>query len=105
MHHVVDWFGGGPTDVDNLVLLCRRHHVFVHEHGWSVQMTGEGPAFSRPDGKSVDHAPRLGPMDLVALQDALPVDADRAALQATGGWEPVDYVEIIDALVEVSRPR
>lgn len=30
-HHVVHWADGGPTDLDNLVLLCRRHHRMVHE--------------------------------------------------------------------------
>ncbi|MFN8025076.1 MAG: DUF222 domain-containing protein [Acidimicrobiia bacterium] len=31
VHHVVDWDHGGLTDLANLVLLCRRHHVAVHE--------------------------------------------------------------------------
>lgn len=30
-HHLRAWTAGGPTDVGNLVLLCRRHHVMVHE--------------------------------------------------------------------------
>src|SRR5207248_4268667 len=25
-HHMVHWIDGGDTDLDNLVLLCRRHH-------------------------------------------------------------------------------
>jgi hypothetical protein len=35
-HHLVHWTRGGPTDLDNLVLLCRRHHVAVHERGWKL---------------------------------------------------------------------
>jgi hypothetical protein len=35
-HHVVHWADGGPTDLENLVLLCRRHHRMVHEGGWQV---------------------------------------------------------------------
>ena len=35
-HHIVHWAEGGPTDLDNLVLLCRRHHRMVHEGGWRV---------------------------------------------------------------------
>jgi len=31
VHHLVEWERGGTTDLDNLVLLCRRHHVAVHE--------------------------------------------------------------------------
>lgn len=30
-HHVVHWADGGSTSMDNLVLLCRRHHRTVHE--------------------------------------------------------------------------
>jgi hypothetical protein len=29
-HHVRHWVDGGPTDLDNLMLLCRRHHRMVH---------------------------------------------------------------------------
>jgi hypothetical protein len=33
VHHLVAWERGGRTDLCNLVLLCRRHHVAVHEGG------------------------------------------------------------------------
>ncbi|MCU1676250.1 MAG: hypothetical protein JWM93_1008 [Frankiales bacterium] len=37
-HHIWHWsLGGGPTSLDNLVLLCRRHHMFVHEEGWQIE--------------------------------------------------------------------
>lgn len=29
-HHIIAWSAGGPTDLDNLTLLCRRHHVMAH---------------------------------------------------------------------------
>jgi len=35
-HHVKHWADGGETRLDNLVLLCRRHHRAVHEHGWRL---------------------------------------------------------------------
>lgn len=31
VHHLVSRADGGPTTVENLVLLCRRHHVMWHE--------------------------------------------------------------------------
>jgi hypothetical protein len=35
-HHLVHWAHGGATDLDNLVLLCHRHHWNVHEGGWQL---------------------------------------------------------------------
>jgi hypothetical protein len=36
IHHVTPWEHGGPTDLDNLVPLCNRHHHAVHEGGWRL---------------------------------------------------------------------
>ena len=33
-HHVVHWIHGGTTDLDNLILLCHRHHRMAHEGNW-----------------------------------------------------------------------
>lgn len=35
-HHIQHWADGGPTDLDNLVLLCRFHHRLVHEAGYRI---------------------------------------------------------------------
>jgi hypothetical protein len=35
-HHIVLWTEGGETSLENCVLLCRRHHVAVHEGGWKL---------------------------------------------------------------------
>jgi Domain of unknown function (DUF222)/HNH endonuclease len=42
-HHIIHWIDGGPTDMDNLVLLCRRHHRTVHEGGWTIHRDHTGP--------------------------------------------------------------
>jgi hypothetical protein len=48
-HHILHWIDGGPTAVWNLVLLCRRHHRFVHERGWRVALNDDGSIeFSPP---------------------------------------------------------
>ena len=39
-HHITHWADGGETRLDNLVLLCRRHHRAVHEEGFRVEFVG-----------------------------------------------------------------
>jgi hypothetical protein len=36
IHHATWWSHGGPTDLDNLLPLCKTHHQFVHEHGYTI---------------------------------------------------------------------
>jgi hypothetical protein len=38
VHHVKHWLNFGRTEVDNLVLLCHRHHWLAHEGGWQLAM-------------------------------------------------------------------
>jgi hypothetical protein len=37
-HHLRHWADFGPTALSNMVLVCRRHHVAVHEEGWSIAL-------------------------------------------------------------------
>jgi hypothetical protein len=41
-HHIKHWAHGGATDLDNLALLCHRHHWLVHEGGWQLLRTEDG---------------------------------------------------------------
>ena len=57
-HHIRHWAHGGTTALDNLVLLCRRHHRAVHEEGFQVTVDPSGAArFVRPDGRPLPAAP------------------------------------------------
>lgn len=47
-HHIVHWGRGGPTDVDNGVLLCSFHHHLVHRGDYRLRMTREGPELQGP---------------------------------------------------------
>ncbi len=41
-HHLRHWADGGPTALWNLLLICRRHHGFFHEGGWTLERTEGG---------------------------------------------------------------
>jgi hypothetical protein len=40
-HHITHWADGGATDLDNMVLLCRRHHTLTHHSPWTVTLDPE----------------------------------------------------------------
>lgn len=37
-HHIKHWSNGGPTSLDNLVMLCSRHHHEVHSSGHEIEV-------------------------------------------------------------------
>ncbi|NDK70343.1 DUF222 domain-containing protein, partial [Rhodococcus qingshengii] len=63
-HHIKHWAKGGPTVMDNLVLLCRTHHTLMHRKPeftgqWEIRMgTDHLPWFIPPPGIDPDRKPR-----------------------------------------------
>src|SRR5689334_4384402 len=60
-HHWKAWYHGGETNIDNLLSLCRFHHVIVHEGRWTLawdRTTGAVYAH-RPDGTPYELGPSL----------------------------------------------
>jgi hypothetical protein len=57
-HHIHHWAHGGETNLENLVLLCGRHHRLVHEEGFEIDRYHDGtPMFIEPRGDAIDDAP------------------------------------------------
>lgn len=53
-HHVEHWSSGGETSLDNLMLLCTKHHTLVHEGGFRIDKDFQDRwFFVRPDGIAV----------------------------------------------------
>ena len=40
LHHLREWYDGGPTDIDNLVYLCGPHHRELQEHNRELVKIG-----------------------------------------------------------------
>jgi hypothetical protein len=58
VHHVVEWENGGPTRLDNLVMLCRVHHRQIHSTDWTVRIRDGLPEFIPPPWIDPGQRPR-----------------------------------------------
>jgi hypothetical protein len=100
-HHIRHWVDGGETSLDNTVLLCRRHHGYLHEAGFTVERVDDGMVFRDGEGTVV---PRQGVRpelrddlaELVGRWSAAPITSETNA----PGWdgERVDYDLCVAAL-------
>ena len=97
-HHVEHWIDGGATSLDNLVLLCRRHHRSVHEGGFELRQHRDGTtAFLRPNGTVLEAAPPP-PLHLVTLDPSSPASQEIPVWDGT----PFDVAYAIDVLYRPS---
>ncbi len=117
-HHVVHWLHGGLTDLDNLILLCRAHHMAVHEDGFTVEHAGAGDPepggagrggaaggwlFRRPDRTPIPASPAL-PTDPPAGPSPLdqgPFDPD----SIRPGWrgEPFNLADSVSVFCQAAE--
>ena len=108
-HHVRHWADGGPTRLDNLLLLCRRHHRLVHEDGYSVSA---GPAdtfvFRRRDGRVIPEVPTLPPSRHKSPTNAGDLPAPILPARPARGAAPLPPYERLDlhwTIAMMYRPR
>lgn len=58
-HHLVHWLHGGGGEIENQILLCKRHHFRVHEGQWQLVKTDDGRMM--PIAPTVTFGPRQRP--------------------------------------------
>ncbi|MFR9731968.1 DUF222 domain-containing protein [Saccharopolyspora sp. MS10] len=59
-HHVLSWADGGPTALDNLVMLCAHHHTTTHAQSWEIKFVEGRPEFIPPAWLDPRRTPRPG---------------------------------------------
>jgi hypothetical protein len=99
-HHIQHWSAGGETSLDNLLLLCTRHHRLVHEGGFSIAKDYlDRWYFKRPDGQAV---PTCG----YCLEDILDddIDTNGTALIMNPSAEGWPSAEGLSAQLQESPP-
>ena len=51
-HHVTPWEHGGATSLENLALMCTRHHHLLHTRGWQGKLLPSAEFHvTTPDGR------------------------------------------------------
>ena len=105
-HHLTHWIDGGATALDNLCRLCARHHRFVHEHGYRVELRDGEPVFFRRGREVYGEPPRI--IDASRAWPAIRAANAALAIDATTGrcaWDgrPVDYGRVVDDLLSLER--
>lgn len=94
VHHIVSWIDDGPTDIDNLVLLCRHHHRLIHEVGWRIEGRPGNLHFHRPDGTELGAEPPPRPVHRSPVVEHQPPPRD-----------DFDFRSIIDQVRAIPYPR
>jgi len=58
IHHVHWWRRGGPTDLNNLLPICVRHHTAVHHGGWELHLGADRTlTITHPDHTTMTNGP------------------------------------------------
>jgi len=101
-HHIRHWAHGGETALDNLVLLCGRHHIFVHEGGFTIDDDGN---FYNPYGLRLPEVWRAPPGDVDDLRRSHAGLDIGPKTCASGDNDPMDLDLAVDVLLDVTGFR
>ncbi|TNU74969.1 HNH endonuclease [Miniimonas arenae] len=82
-HHLIHWADGGPTTLNNLVLVCSQHHRLLHEDTYALHLhhQGRGVTLTDPNGRVVATS---GPTTATGWAGAMSAAAARAEQNQDG---------------------
>jgi hypothetical protein len=96
VHHIVHWADGGPTTLENLLLLCSFHHHVIHDRDWAISGTAPDHQITTPDGMPTTVPCLTGDPTTVANLDI----GDPASLTASWAGERLDLAFAVEALID-----
>jgi hypothetical protein len=71
-HHVEHWKrDSGETNIDNGIMLCRHHHLLLHDNHWEITQRGAEYWLIPPAEIDPHQTARLMPSKSLALRDLL----------------------------------
>ena len=113
-HHIQSWAAGGPTDLNNLILLCQFHHTTIHEGGITItRAADETWQFTMPDGTTCQNWHTDIPLTnqlrhQQARQRIAAVDSfhhpDAKTIQPRWAGEPFNIHDCVQALYRMKLP-
>ncbi|MFC0682339.1 HNH endonuclease signature motif containing protein, partial [Lysobacter korlensis] len=69
-HHLDEWArDGGRTDVADGILLCRHHHMLIHNNAWRIKRDRANYFLIAPRERDPHQTPILMPSKSSALAD------------------------------------
>jgi len=103
-HHVRHWLYGGRTDLDNMILLCSRHHQAHHDGEFTVKPLGRGRFAFRdrirtPIPDYVDPSPLMRELPPIEREHR---DLDSNAI--TTNWDG-ERLRLADAITIIATNR
>ena len=72
-HHINPWSEGGKTDLADGILLCRFHHMLIHNYGWRIVREGAEYYLVAPPDDDAPHERTPLPTKSRTLRRALAV--------------------------------
>ena len=86
-HHIQYWPLGGPTDRDNLLLLCSFHHKRLHDGGYVIRRLPGGVSLETHDGQEIGRRELEVPRE----QQTFPSETARSLW----GGAPMDFDHVM----------
>ena len=104
-HHLIPVEHGGATELDNLILLCPRHHKLLHDHHIRTSGTGEQPAFEDAGRTRDHHQPATRTTPLAARRGLPELEPGAFGIDRPSEAPVFRLLQLVDRLDEDSPAR